>query len=118
MVTIQQMQSGFARFVDTHIAGAYSGIEKALILGGASLLANAIPNIIQHYAQNPVFNALQVFDMNAGRFDIDTVYHAFVPHMGAEKIPVSLPKIGSLNLGTIKLGKDDIDALVRYIKEA
>lgn len=59
-----------------------------------------------------------MYNAEAGFIDIDALYNAFVPHMGAEKIPITLPKIGSINLGTIKLGKEEIDALVRYIKEA
>ena len=57
--------------------------------------------------------ALGVYNPEAGTIDIDKLYQAFVPHMGADKIPVTIPKIG-----TIKLGRDEIDALVRYIKEA
>ena len=118
MVTIQQVQRGFARFVDNNIATAYSGIEKAFVLGGAALLANGFPKILENYMSTPIIAALDIYYKENSLVDIDALYNAFVPHMGAEKFPIALPKIGNINLGTIKLGKDDIDLFVRYVKEA
>ena len=45
--------------------------------------------------------------------DIDALYNAFVPKLGADKIPITIPKIG-----TIRMGQNEIDTLMRYIKEA
>lgn len=118
MVTVQQVQKGFAAFVDNHVAGAYSGIEKALVLGGTTLLAANFPNIIKMYGSHPMVAALGVYNEAAGSIDIDALYNAFVPHIGAEKIPLELPRMGKIDLGTIKIGKEEIDTLVRYIKEA
>ena len=118
MVTINQIQKGFANFVDRHVAGAYSGIEKAIILGGSALLAAGFPKLIKTYTENSFVSALGIYDEQNGTVDIDALYNAFVPNMGADKIPITLPKLGKMNLGTIKLGKEEIDALYRYIKEA
>ena len=65
------------------------------------------------YGAHPFVAAIGVYNADAGTVDIDALYRAFVPQMGADKIPISIPKIG-----TIKLGKEDIDILVKYIKEA
>lgn len=118
MVTIQQVQRGVARFVDNHVAGAYNGIEKMLILGGATLLTAGLPNILKAYCGGLLIGSLGVFDAEKGMVDIDALYNAFVPHMGSEKLPIKLPKVGSMDLGTLKLDRDQIDILVRYIKEA
>lgn len=118
MATINQVQKGFVQFVDNHVAGVYSGIEKAIVLGGATLIAAGIPNLIKTYADHPFVSALGLYDPNTGTIDVESVYNAFVPHMNGEKIPISLPKIGKVELGTIKLGKEEIDCLMRYIKEA
>ena len=56
--------------------------------------------------------ALGVYDPNSNTVNIDALYNAYVPKLGAEKIPITIPKIG-----TIKMGQPEIDALVRYIKE-
>ena len=113
MATIKQLQTGFANFVDNYIAGAFSGWQKAVVVGGATLLAANLPNLVKVYGENPMVAALGVYNQEAGTVDIDKLYDAFVPHIGTDKIPVSIPKIG-----TIRLGKDDIDILRRYIKEA
>lgn len=113
MATIQQVQTGFTRFIDTHIAGAFEGWQKAIVVGGAGLLAANMPNLIKVYGSTPIVAALGVYNPEAGAIDIDALYNAFVPHMGADKFPVTIPKIG-----TIKLGKQEIDILCRYIKEA
>lgn len=113
MATIKQIQNGCAKFIDNHLAGAFEGWRRALVLGGSTLLIAGIPNLINVYCNNPVVASLGVYNPQAGTIDIDALYNAFVPNLGGDKIPVTIPKIG-----TIKLGKEDIDVLVRYIKEA
>ena len=113
MATITQIQRGFTRFVDSHLAGAFSGWQKAIVVGGASLVAVNLPNLVALYGTHPVVAALGVYNPDAGAVDIDALYNAFVPHLGGDKLPVAIPKVG-----TIKLGKEDIDILMRYIKEA
>ena len=113
MATIKQVQTGFANFVDNYISGAFNGWQKAVVVGGATLLAANLPSIVKVYGATPMVAALGVYNSEAGTIDIDKLYQAFVPNLGADKIPVTIPQIG-----TIKIGKEEIDALVRYIKEA
>ena len=113
MATVKQVQVGVARFVDDYVAGAFNGWQKAVVLGGTTLLAASIPNLINMYASNPMVAALGVYNPDSGFIDVDKLYNAFVPHMGGDKIPVTIPKVG-----TIKLGKEEFDTIVRYIKEA
>ena len=113
MATIPQIQRGFTRFVDIHLAGAFDGWQKAVVIGGATLLAANVPQLVTIYGQLPIVAALGVYNPEAGTVDLDKLYNAFVPNLGGDKIPVVIPKIG-----TIKLGKEDIDILMKYIKEA
>lgn len=113
MASIKQVQDGFVKFVDRHLAGAFEGWQKAVVVGGATLFAASIPNLVKVYGSNPIVAAMDVYNPEAGTVDIDKLYNAFIPNLGGDKIPISIPKIG-----TIKLGKEDIDALARYIKEA
>lgn len=112
MVSVSQVQRGFVNFIDNEIAVAFDGWQKAVVAGAAALLAAGMPNLIKTYADNPVVAALNIYDANANAVNIDVIYNAFVPKLGAEKIPVVIPKIG-----TIKLGREEIDSLMRYIKE-
>ena len=113
MATIGQIQRGVARFVDGHLAGAFTGWQKALVVGGSTLLAANMPHLVKVYGAHPMVAALGVYNAEAGTIDVDALYNAFVPHMGTDKIPITVPKVG-----TIKLGKEELDALYRYIKEA
>ena len=113
MATIPQIQRGFTRFVDSHLAGAFDGWQKALVVGGATLLSLNMPNLVKTYGAHPMVAALGVYNPVSESVDIDTLYNAFVPHMGGDKIPITIPKVG-----TIKLGKEEIDLIVKYIKEA
>ena len=113
MATVAQIQRGFTRFVDNHLAGAFEGWQKAVVIGGATLLTANVPNLVRTYGNSPFVAALGVYNPEAGTVDIDALYNAFVPNMGTDKFPITIPRIG-----TIKLGREDIDVLVRYIKEA
>lgn len=113
MVTVSQVQKGFARFVDSEVSIAFSGWQKAIVAGTAGLLANNFHSLVNLYNRQPLIAALGVYDAEAGTIDIDKIYEAYVPQMGSDKIPIAIPKVG-----TIKMGKDEIDVLVRYIKEA
>ena len=113
MATIGQIQRGVARFVDGHLAGAFTGWQKALVVGGSTLLAANMPNLVKVYGAHPMVSALGVYNPEAGTIDVDALYNAFVPHMGTDKLPIPIPKVG-----TIRLGKEELDALYRYIKEA
>lgn len=113
MVTVSQVQRGFVRFVDNEVAPAFDGWQKAILAGAAGLLASNLPNLAVTYGNNPMVAALGVYDPAGGMVNIDALYNAFVPKLGANKIPLSIPKIG-----TIKMGKEEIDILIRYIKES
>jgi hypothetical protein len=113
MATISQIQKGFSRFVDLHLAGAFDGWQKALVIGGATLLTVNLPQLVKAYGEHPVVAALGVYNPASESVDVDKLYNAFVPHLGGDKLPISIPKVG-----TIKLGKEEIDLIVKYIKEA
>ena len=113
MATIQQVQKGFTRFADNHLAGAFTGWQKIVVLGGAALIAANLPKIIEFYADKSLISAVGIIDKNSGTIDVDALYNAFVLNLGSEKIPITIPKIG-----VIKLGKEEFDNMLRYIKEA
>ena len=112
MVTISQIQRGFALFVDNEVAAAFGGWQKAVLAGTAGLLAANLPNLVKIYGAHPFVAALGIYDANSGTVNIDALYNAIVPKLGAEKIPLTIPKIG-----TIRMGQPEIDMLMRYIKE-
>ena len=107
MATISQVQRGFALFVDNEIATAFEGWQKAIVAGCAGLFAANFPKLAASYANHPLVIGMGFYDASTGQINIDTLYNAFVPKMGTDKIPITIPKIG-----TIKLGREEIDTLM------
>lgn len=113
MATIQQIQTAAARFVDQDLAPAFSGGERILVAGAAGLMISNAGKLVQQYAAHPMVAALGVLDAQSGDIDVDALYQAFAPKFGNEKIPLKVPVIG-----TIKIGKAEVDKLYQYVKEA
>lgn len=113
MANIAQIQRGFTLFVDNEVATAFDGWQKAIVGGAAALLAANFPNLVKVYGAHPIVAALGVYDSASGNINIDALHKAFTAKLGTDKIPLNIPK-----LGTIRLGKEEIDLLARYIKEA
>lgn len=110
MATIKQVQDGFVRFVDEYVACAFEGWKKYAVSGGAALLANNIQNLISAY---PVVSALGIYNPETGTVNVEALQKAFVARLGNEKIPINImPK------ETIRLGREDLEALIKCIKEA
>lgn len=111
MVTIDKVQMGLAAFIDRELIPSLSGWDKVLVGGGAGLLAARLPRLIASY---PVMATLGIYNPENNQIDIDAVYKAASPYVGAEALPVKIPMLGI----TVKIGKEEIDSLYRYIKEA
>lgn len=113
MVTIAQVQTGFAKFLDMQLASAFSGWQRAVVLCGGTLIARNLPNLAEQYKTHPIMALSGVYNAEDGTYDIDALHEGLAAHIGDSKIPITLP-----GLGTIKLGREDVDTLCRYIKEA
>lgn len=118
MITITQAQTGILRFVEKEIAPNLSMLEKIVVGGAINLVSGKLPTLIDKYAGNQFFSALEIYDKEQGRIDIDALYSAISPYLGADAvpIPVKVPSVGiDLNL---KFTQRDLDSLYRYMKEA
>lgn len=118
MVTITQAQTGILRFVEQEIAPNLSMMERIIVGGAINLVSGKLPVLIDKYANNKFFTALEVYDREQAKLDIEALYNAIKPYMGTDPIPVPIkvPGIGvDLNL---KFTQRDVDTLYRYIKEA
>lgn len=113
MATLQQIQTAAARFVDQDIAPAFSGGERILVSGAAGLLIANSGKLVAQYAAHPMVAALGVVDAQSGDIDVDALYQAFAPKFGNEKIPLKIPVVG-----TIRIGKAEVDRFYQYVKEA
>ena len=105
MVAMENVKAGLARFVDREIAPGLSGWDKVIVAGGLAVMIKNLPNVIAKY---PILSTLGVSDTEV---DIDTLYEAAIPYVN-DKMPVQIPVIGI----TLKIGRQELDALYKYIK--
>lgn len=114
MVTITQMQQGIVRFVDTEIVPSLSATERLVVGGGIGLVAAKLPALMEPYANNPFISTLGLYDPEHEEIDLDAMYTAVKPYIGADPIPVTVPFVGL----KLKFTQREIDTLYKYIKEA
>ena len=111
MVSMEKVQKGIAVFIDQELIPSLTGWDKILVGGSAGVAVAKLPKIIEQY---PIVSALDIYDKNNNQLDIDTLYQSVVLYLGNELLPLRIPVLGI----TMKVGKQQIDALYRYIKEA
>ena len=111
MVSMEKVQKGIAVFIDQELIPSLTGWDKILVGGSAGVAVAKLPKIIEQY---PIISALDIYDKNNNQMDIDTLYQSVLPYLGNELLPLRIPVLGI----TMKVGKQQIDALYRYIKEA
>nr|DAI84769.1 MAG TPA: hypothetical protein [Caudoviricetes sp.] len=114
MISMENIQAGIAKFIDREIAPSLSGWDKVLIAGAGGLLTARIPDIITQYADHPMLKALGVYDKEHGTVDVDALYNAAKPYIGADPMPIKIPVVKM----TMKVGKKELDTLYRYIQES
>lgn len=114
MVTIQQAQQGIARFIDSEVVPRLSAVEKVVVGGGAGLLTAKLPEVLKKCSDNKMISTLGIYDAEHGEIDIDALYNAVKPYIGADPIPVKIPFVGI----TLKFTQREIDTLYQFIKEA
>lgn len=112
MATISQVQRGIVLFIDNDLSSAFTGWQKAVVAGVGGLIASNIPALIKKYNTHPFVTAIGFYDTETNTINVDALYNAIVLKLGAEKIPIEIPKIG-----VIKLGREEFDVLMRYIRE-
>lgn len=114
MVTLDQVQRGVAKFVDTEIVPRLSAVEKLVVGGGAGLITAKLPEVLSKYVDNKMFSALALYNPETGEIDIDALYNAVKPYISTDPIPVTIPLVNI----RLKFTAREIDALYKYIKEA
>ena len=117
MASISQVQKAAARFIDEQISVSLTGWDRTLVCGTGALIAAGLPKILALYADSlyvRVATAIGAYDPVNNIVDVDLLYSTYSPYFSGDKFPVRIPIINK----TIKIGKNEIDTFVRYIKEA
>lgn len=112
MVSIDRIQSGIARYLDTEIVPKMSGVNKWLVSAVASAYISDAPELLRKLNGNKAIVALNLID-EAGNVDIDKVYQHLKPIAAKCSAPITLPVVG-----TLTFTEQDVDSLYAYIMQS
>lgn len=110
MVSINQIRNGVTRYADNDLIPGQSGITRAVVKGVVNLYAAKADEIIHRLSEIPAISVLQVID--GDMVDIDTLYQCFAPEVQG-RIEIKIPLVG-----TMSFDREEIDKIVRRIREA
>lgn len=113
MVSIESVERGMARFIDSEIMPAIKtdGIKGFAIGAAASLLVKRGGNLLRAYAKNPILQQMELVTAD-GAVDLDALRDAVRDNIPAGGLLVELPMGISIRINTA-----DVDILYRAIRE-
>lgn len=114
MVSIAQAQRGIVKFIDAEVISRLSVVERLVVGGGGGLVAAKLPELLKTLTGNKFAAVMGLYDAEHGEIDIESLYNAIKPYIGADPIPVTIPLVGI----TLKFTQREIDTLYKYIMEA
>lgn len=114
MVTIDKVEQGFSKFVDTDFIPSLnrSEVQGAVIAFGLGLATRRFRAISEHYISNPSAQMLGIVD-KSGNIDIDLLRDELKKAIPEGGTRIEIPYIHK----QIVLTKDDIDKLYAYTVE-
>lgn len=112
MVSIDRIQSGISRYLDTEIVPKMSGVNKWLVSAVASAYVSNAPELIRKLNENKAIAALNLID-EAGNVDVEKIYQSLKPAAAKCPAPITLPIIG-----TLTFTEQDVDSLYAYIMQS
>ena len=113
-VPMHKVQAGIVRYLDNEMMPQIQKTHSNLSTFGISLFAalavQNLPVTMEKLTQSPAIEWLGVIDSEG--MEIDALAEQARQVMPAEGLKIALPVIG-----TLTFRRDDVDALVQYIKE-
>ncbi len=110
--SIQKVQIGLANFIDTEMVNHLDGWQKIGFGAAAALIIKNLPNTINAYMKHPIVVAFGVIDED-GNIDIDALHDAIMDHFATDGEYINIPM-----LGRVKITKQDVETLYKFIREA
>lgn len=113
MVSIESVERGMARFIDSEIMPAIKtdGIKGFAIGAAASLLVKRGGNLLRAYAKNPMLQQMGLVTAD-GAVDLEALRDAARENIPAGGLQINLPAGISMRITT-----DDVDHLYKAIRE-
>ena len=112
MITIDQIQRGAARFVDTELMPKLAGRDKWIVAGIVTLYIKRLPALVEQIKSKEAVRLLGVIGED-NSVDLEAVYNSIKPAAAQTPVQVNIP-MG----GTITITGTDIDILYNCIMQA
>lgn len=110
MATINQIQTGLAKFIDEEIVASMQGWQKWVFGGGITVAVENLPATINKMKDYEWVKMLGVID-NGNNVDVAKIYQGVKRQAAKGPITVDLP----VGMGKLTLNEADVDKLYRYI---
>ena len=111
MVSIDRVQRGVSRYLDTELVGKMEGLNKWLFAAAASAYIGSAPTLLDKLRSNKLLAPLNLVN-EAGEVDVEKIYAHLKPAAAKCPAPITLP------VGTITLTEADVDAIYNYIMQS
>lgn len=111
MATVEQVQQGLLKYIDSDIMPKLGGLKKIGLGAYVALASRNARGVLEKYMHHPGVEVLGVIS-EGGEIDVDALYQAIAPMMAnGEKVPISIPMIGE-----IRLDRSDLDKIYQNVK--
>lgn len=112
MITLDQIQRGAARFVDTELMPKLSGRDKWIVAGVVTLYIKRLPALVEQLKSKEAVRLLGVIGED-NSVDLEAVYNSIKPAAAQTPVQVNIPMGGMITItGT------DIDILYNCIMQS
>lgn len=112
MTSIDQIQRGASRFVDTELMPKLAGRDKWIVAGVVTLYIKRLPALVEQVKNKEAVRMLGVIGED-NSVDLEAVYNSIKPAAAQTPVQVNIP-MG----GTITITGTDIDILYNCIMQA
>lgn len=112
MLSIDQIQRGAARFVDTELMPKLAGRDKWIVAGVVTLYIKRLPVLVEQLKSKDAVRLLGVIGED-NSVDLEAVYNSIKPAAAQTPVQVNIP-MG----GTITITGTDIDILYNCIMQS
>ena len=112
MITLDQIQRGAARFVDTELMPKLAGRDKWIVAGVVTLYIKRLPALVEQLKSKEAIRLLGVIGED-NSVDLEAVYNSIKPAAAQTPVQVNIP-MG----GTITITGTDLDILYNCIMQA
>lgn len=115
MVSKEQIKLGVSKFLETELMPQMSNMSplKQIILAtGVGIAMRKIDPIIDSFAKHPMSTLFDISD-ESGNIDIDVIAEELRPNIPKDGFAIEIPLFGD-----IKLFPEDVDIILKNIKES